>query len=642
MKQGDDFASSGNWRAAVEEYRAAREAKPKSEEAANKLKKARRKAMAASLRRGKRDLAEERFEDAVAECEYVQRLDADNAEAGRLIARVRERLVAKLQAAIRDENASLAYECHGKYGKLFPEQTAHRPSKIEIRKVVYRRADGLADEGDYEGALASLEVISEHESKRVVGVAKRRESYRNRWANSLESEARSVERRDHYGAAAVLWSKAYRVSGRRNNLKEFRRCVAKIEHDGRVALHVDYAGRGSRDLRANLTPLLDRVQGVRLEGRDQAVVDMTAHVESPRCRQSVVNTTTESKRYLAGTKTVDNPEWDRVRDDLHDCEHRVRHMKNELEAARRIWRKRKRATRRCDEGRLRSERHRLRRIEKSIRRHARGVKELERERRQKRRRLRQLENDENCPGHKIEEARAEVERLNHRIARERRKHREARKEMRIKEEKVEAMVEKHRRIKRRAEKARQHYHRIARRYEDAVQERESLERELRRTPRTKTEKVWGTFRYEVATWKRSCSRRISVEITMRDGERIHYQLTRGASTTDKAHDGFGRYGVARDRKSYPKSRGELVARLDNELGADFKSKAGSAIARVVRQRVDRALEMSGDEPHGTTDRLLSIAITAGTHLDGERRNAIASHINEHYDAHLAAVTALVE
>ena len=639
LKDGDDYAESGSWRQAVVEYREAKEARPKSEEAARKLEKARRRAIEGALERADRRIAERRYEGAASDIAYVRGLNPEHDGAGRMAEQLRREMTRDIEEATERGDAGRAYEVHRTWGELYPDETAGRPTRESIRRVVFERADRMADDGEFREALDELEVVAKNEPSRVPGLVRRRESYRTRWAERLRR--RAVEQRRHpgrAGAAAVFYAAAYRVAGRKSDRRKFDKLVDSIGREIYVGVDFRVGGNRAGSFRRAFSGRLRQIQAVELtepQGADR-IVDV--EVDPAHCSESVVATEQASKRYLAGTRQVENPDYRRLQGRLEDAEYRLDRLKRRRRQAEHDLRHVRNDLDRFDEHRLRQQKERLEQIRRSKRDHVTDLREIERELQRAERRWERLRRDDDASESEVRQARREYEHLQQVFREEKYKHKEVQRELRQKEEKVGKRLRRYRRLRDKDEQLSRRYREVDAEYEDVHDRIHRLERRLSRTSPTVTEKVYETFHYEVSEWQLDCSRTVSVAVETPDGQRVdRFELMQSASTSDRAHQGFSQYGVGRDAKAYPASRDDLIASVDRELEASFGRGIRPVVAEVVRGWADEAIAEATDNPHRATDSLLGLACYAGVHLEGGQRSTIDGHLKGHYEVGLSQI-----
>lgn len=629
---GDEYAEAGDWREAVAAYREAKEARPNSDTANRKLREAKQKAAARALERAEAAIGDDRYGEADRELEYVEEIDAGGERAAAVAADARSGMADAVRARIDEGKTAAAYRLHRQFGEYFPEHTDERPAREELREREFRRTDRLADEGDWEEALERLEVMAKHEPERVEALVDRRRSYRKQWADNLVGRAREHRDADRSGAAALLYAEAYRVTGDEKHFRDYRRLASGLRRDGMVAGGLRFVGAGAEGsrIRETVVEQVGDLEGLNLVGDRPGELEVTVDVEPVRCETEQVGSHTDSKRYLAGTKQVRNPLYERRRRELRRHRRDIDRLERLREQAHHTWHHKKEDLERFDRQRLQRLQERHRRLERELERHERLVAELERKVDSARRRHRRLRQCNDCPRHEVRAARDREDHLEDRLHDEERDHREGEQSLRELERDYRRMERKWKSKRRETKEARRKHERLEEKYRRALDEERRMESWLDQTPRTKTKKIWKDFEYRVREWRRRCGRRLEVRASGPGNDDETAALERTASTTDESHDGFDEYGVERDPRSFPQSRSDLVTELDSSLSEQLVARIEGALERVVAARVESQLERAGDAPHRATDRLLGAVLASGPNMDEETRRAIDSHFSEHY------------
>jgi hypothetical protein len=122
---------------------------------------------------------------------------------------------------------------------------------------------------------------------------------------------------------------------------------------------------------------------------------------------------------------------------------------------------------------------------------------------------------------------------------------------------------------------------------------------LSRIPAFVEEETWSDFHYEVKLWTRSCEAAWSARALGPGGEaRAQASRSTRASTQDRAHAAFVRFGIGEDPLSFPASDAGLIERADVEIGREVAEVALLAFVEDRRARKLEAARRMGSDPEG--------------------------------------------
>ena len=276
MREGDDHYDDGNYEAALESYEKAKELKPDSEKAAERLE-ATKKALVSGWR-----------------------MEAEK--------------------AIREDDWIGAVNAAAEALSVAPENDATRVLVQDVGFKAREKAQERADVGDYAESLALYEAITQGLSTERLKTQPKARLVRQKWATVVRSRAREAEAESLDGLALLNWAKAADLqpdSGYESKVEEvYQRVLSKARYQ--VCMK-----RPRRDV--GYRAVIDALErsrlpdGLRLDtgdGQDQCDAEMQLRVGQPGFDRSQ-STHTEVVEYQSGTREVPNPRYERYERELN-------------------------------------------------------------------------------------------------------------------------------------------------------------------------------------------------------------------------------------------------------------------------------------------------------------------------------------
>jgi tetratricopeptide (TPR) repeat protein len=276
MRQGDNHYDQGNYEAALVSYEKARELKPESEDAAERLKQT-RKALVGRWR-----------------------LQAEK--------------------AIRDEEWVVAVEAAAEALSVVPEADATRVLVQDVGFKAREEAERRADMGKYAASLALYQAILDGLTTERVKTEPEARLVRQKWATVVRSRARQAESDSLHGLALLNWTKAADLQPNAGYESKASEVYAQVLESARYRVCLK---RKRRDV--GYRAVLEAIERQRLP--DGLLLDASGDVEScdaefsfavgrPHFEQSR-STHTEVVEYQSGTRQVPNAAFERRERELN-------------------------------------------------------------------------------------------------------------------------------------------------------------------------------------------------------------------------------------------------------------------------------------------------------------------------------------
>jgi hypothetical protein len=313
IESGHTLVAQQHYRAALAEYERALRLDSDSDEARRLIAQITPYAIEEAEADMRRELADGRYEEAVKHADYVGRLDPARGAKQRVV--IRDLMQADLEGRLDSGQMAAAYPFALRARRLFPAMPGLDAQLERLRQHYERQADTLAAAQQFEQALGSLEVIAQHEPEQQARLAGRRATIRGQWADTVAVKAKAAEAAEELGAAAALYARAFEIAGRAAEGDAMRRIVRELRADGAFVLTMDYAGDPRRRRRvAGLSEAqIASIEGVTLTRASSEGASMRASVNASAatCSEDVSHSTA-SQEYVAGTRQVPNPEYQRL------------------------------------------------------------------------------------------------------------------------------------------------------------------------------------------------------------------------------------------------------------------------------------------------------------------------------------------
>jgi hypothetical protein len=611
---GHAHVAAGRYRDAYASYQAAAVADPSDEEAVRLATQLRPYARDQATRQAEEALTRGDYEAAKRHARYVERLDPElGAE---LDARIGETLRASLEALLVSQRHDEAYPLAVRASRLYPHMRGLGTVFGRLRAHYRAESKRRAAAGDFEAALAALDVIERHEPALSGELEPERQALRERWADALVAEGAREHAAGRAGIATARYARAFAIAGREGDGDRMRRGLAELAPQGRF--HLSLSVDGDRRRASRVAPMLETgltgLQGVVLAENGQAVaMDTSVHLAPLTCAQRGSHRT-ESRDYVAGQRDVENPAWKRLSDDVADAS---RELDRHAASAERARAERQRASddaQRCAQQKERPASDELAKAEGERERAEEKVERLQKK-------LEQLESGSDAAA--LEQARRKLERAQKKLDDARRDEKRAR-------DKLEQ-------ARRRCDRKRGEVTRLdttlgeARaKAQQARRKTRRLERERSATPPTIQEPIVETYRYRVDEHERSCggSLVLSLERSWMGPERAEVRHER--TTNDDSHAAHPIVDLARDPLEFPEDDASLQAGADADAAVALTEQVARNVKSYYGRIVDRAIALSEADPNGATSVLLAIAHVAPAHLTGERGQRLRAYLRREH------------
>ena len=306
---GNQHVAAQDYRAALEAYERALEQDPDSEEAQRLIEQIRPYAAAQADREGREALALGHYREALGHARYLAKLDP--ASAGRLRQDVATVMRAAVEGLLGEGRFDEAYPLAAKARRLMGDEAGIDGALERIREHYLALSEEQTKAGQFEQALATLDVIADHEPAMKSALDPRRKYVRGLWSDQVAGQAADAARAEHAGIAAVLYARAYEIAGREQHAQAMGEQAIPLGEEGRFLLRLRHAGDGaqSQQLGALIDARALTIEGVILEQGD-AEVTMAAALQhsAPICSERQ-DSREGSQEYVSGTRWVDNPTW---------------------------------------------------------------------------------------------------------------------------------------------------------------------------------------------------------------------------------------------------------------------------------------------------------------------------------------------
>jgi flagellar biosynthesis chaperone FliJ len=152
------------------------------------------------------------------------------------------------------------------------------------------------------------------------------------------------------------------------------------------------------------------------------------------------------------------------------------------------------------------------------------------------------------------------------------------------------------------------------------------------TPKTVMEDVIATFAYDVHDWTRTCTAPVSASATARwsTDQPTSQSYTPTADTTDRSHAGLAAAEVPVDRKEYPVSDADLVAKRDAETAAALVKWADALVADYYTLQISQARSGAASDPDGASSEIVGLYVAARGRLEPDAQAAFAEVLRERF------------
>jgi hypothetical protein len=636
IKQANEYAKQGNWRAAYAQCEKARELNPDNEEAQKCVADTRPKATASALEAARTELNAQQYAAALEHIDYVDSIhDKPPKEAVKLRKDVKLAVQDRLETYIANGDMERAYVFAGTAAEVYGSAEFVERAYQSCYEHFSATARAHEKKGEYADAVASWAVIREHDGAKESEAHREQERIENVWAEELEAEALALEEDGKTGGAVVMYAKAYELAGREKSRVQLRRLTDDLR--ATTTFGVQWKVDGPRDWERSFNKALFS----HIEAKEPAVtrvssggkLEMEFDLKKSDCSDEATGTAQQSTEYVAGTRRVPNPtyeeferELDGARDDLADARDQEDRLARDLdEAERELSNFRTREYEPALE-QFEDAKQRERDYEAQVESAQRFVDEAEEQ-------LRRLENDENVSEETIAGQRTTVQNLRRDLTQKETRYEDAQADRRTLERKFRDAQSELDDLQRRRDDLFDD-HRDAQ--QDVAQFQDDvsrLESKLRSTPQTLEEEVVKTFNYEVTNWKRTCRAEVELSALIIDMDKDYEIMLEGsAATEDSSHPAYPDYGVDKDPLAFPTDDVALYDQVDQQLAARADELIFGHARKYWNRRLAEGVEKMNDKPHEAADILLAVYLTSPKTLDSGEKTALEEHLQEHYGA----------
>ncbi len=351
---GHALVEARQYRAALAEYERALRLDPDSGEARALVGQITPYALNEAEADMKAELDKSAYEAAMRHVAYVRRYDQKRAD--KLSERVELQMRTHTEALMAKGDMEGAYPLAVRTARLFPNAVGINATFRRLRAHFMAQAEQRAALGQYAEALASLDIIEKHEPAMAATLEPTRAKIRGIWADTVVAKAQAAEAREELGAAAALYGRAFEIAGRSPDGDAMRRLVRELRADG--LFHVDVAYDGDVQRRSAVAtraaPKLDGIEGVVLGSEeDGASMRVAVHAGPASCGETF-SVSTRSKDYVAGTRQVRNPAYDRLSVDIDNLTAEINVLSGKVSAKKSEVDQLDSRLRRCEERRSRA------------------------------------------------------------------------------------------------------------------------------------------------------------------------------------------------------------------------------------------------------------------------------------------------
>lgn len=627
MRRGDKLAASGDWAGAYESYSAATSRKPEDPEAVQSRSKARDQVVDLALEVARTSLAASQYEVVIEALKRADTYDSDRPEVFALRRDTEEAMREALVTTWESGDARGTYALVVRTRTLFPKAPFLPATFAQLREHFAGRAEELLDDDRFDVALAAIRTITEFEPDRMAQVAPIEQKILVAWADDLSAQAVQYTKTRRPGAAAALYARAYELAGRRTELERAQQIAAQLGPQARLTLKLETTGVPARAAAMRTAILLAsaRIPDLGVV-EDKGALGARVNFAPHRCTESQV-VTPASVEYVSGQVQKPNPLYRELTAQLEAARNAERTARTDSEA---LWPQVQAAQ--ATVGKYDAT---LTDLEK---RHAEAKAALEQARTQhegakiKRDELDvQIEQARlaGSPTPALETQAAEIalrlsEWSGELIARE---DAETAAQKRLDALAIERgpAVEAHARLK-------AGYEALVKDRTSAAQLAADLSAKLGTTPKTIWEDVHETLAYDVHDWVRSCTAPASASFAVRWPTEV--PLTRSFSPKqevgDRSHIGHTKAGLVEDKKLYPTSDTDLVAKSDGETARAIVEAIGTLADDYYERRVAETTTALASDPIDATTALVGLYVGAKGRLDAETVSAFSAHLKQQY------------
>ncbi len=629
MSKGARAEGSGDYLAAYTAYEAAVEKKPEEVEAQEALARAATALADEAIQKAEDALAIGDHEIMMEQLTTAAKYESDRPEVFQLAQKGREDMRVRYERLWTQSDYEEAYDMAVRTRTLYSDSEHLEGAFNDLRSHYRDQAKAELGRKQHEEALATLRTITRFEPDRTGDIAALEQTILTAWGDDLAKRASSNARSRKYGAAAVLYARAYEVAGDRGHLEQSRKIAANLEEDGKLTVSLKVAGqRGRTDtLKEGILTGLTGISDTELvTGRPDLAVRVD--VGTQKCTEEDAVTPTE-KDYISGQVEEPNPEYHQLQDalaaerateaeakeksealfpDVARAEETLKAIDAELDGVNRDLAT---AEASLTEAQTQLDRSKTRRDELSAR-----LDELQ-------------ATGATATADSVRDELSNIGSIINEWSGEVLKRADAASALKRKKEGLEVdrkpAAEALGRLK-------SGYDSLVQTKTDAQKKASDLSLKLSSTPKTVWKDVHETLEYDIHDWTRSCIAPVTVSLTPRwDTSQSTREVYAPAhETKDRSHIGHEKAAILEDLKEFPESDDSLVAKGDAATLTEVLSWLDNmAKDHFEHRRTDTAVALV-EKPVDATTALVELYVGAQGRLDESSVKMFETHVKSHF------------
>jgi len=629
MGRGSRSENAGDWAAAYSAYDEALKKKPEEAEAREARERAATALVDQALREAGDALALGDFEVAMEKLEVAVQYDSDRPEVYELRKEAREKMARRFADLWAGESWDHAYDMAVRTRELFPDSEHLDKAFSDLRKHYVSTAEAELKRKQYKESLATLRIIVKYESDRQGDIAALEQKILQSWGEDLARRASSNSRSRKYGAAAVLYARAYEVAGRPEHLKKARELTARLKPEGKMSVSLRVTGARGRTatIQEGIVAGLSGVPDTAVVSKN-AKLDIRVSVGAQNCTETDKITPTE-KDFISGQVEEPNPEWHTLTNnlaaqreieatstqkaevlwpDVQSAEENLKKLDAALQAAQRELAA---ATTSKQEAQAQLDSNKARRDQLQIDLEGLQATGATATADQVRTQLGQL-------GRIISDWSGEVIQ---------RTEAESTASRRVKSLEIERGP-----AKETLERLQTGYQAIMKDKTAAQSQASDLSVKLGATPETVWKDVHEMLKYDIHDWTRTCTAPVTVTLRPRweTNKPTEEAYTPSHETKDRSHIGHDKAEVKEDPKSFPDADADLIAKGDKATIAEVASWLDKMAEDHFRvRRTDTAVALV-EHPIDATTELVRLYVGARDRLDESSVKMFQAHLLTHF------------
>jgi tetratricopeptide (TPR) repeat protein len=629
MSKGARMEGSGDYLAAYTAYQQAVSKKPEEPEAKDALARAATALADQAISKARDALAIGDHEVMMEQLTTAAKYESDRPEVFQIAQEGREDMRVRYERHWTQGEVDEAYDMAVRTRALYDDSEHLEQAFSDLRGHFRDNATALLRRKQHEEALATLRTITKYEPDRTGDIAALEQTILTAWGEDLAKRASSNARSRRYGAAAVLYARAYEVAGDRGHLEQSRKIAANLEADGKLTVDLRVAGQRGRTetLKEGIVTGFTGISDTELvTGR----ADLTVRVDvgTQTCTEEDEVTPTE-KDYISGQVEEPNPEFHQLQDalaaereteadakaksealfpDVARAEETLNAIDTELEG---VNRELATAEASLTEAQTQLERSKTRRDELAAR-----LQELQ-------------ATGATATANSVQDELSNIGGIINEWSGEVLKRADAASALKRKKQGLEVdrkpAAEALQRLK-------SGYDALVQTKNDAARKASDLSLKLSSTPKTVWKDVHETLKYDIHDWTRSCIAPVTVTLSPRweTTQSTREVYAPAHETKDRSHIGHVKAEVLEDVKEYPDTDEALVAKGDAATVTEIVSWLETVAAdHFKHRRTDTAVALV-EKPVDATTALVELYVGAQGRLDEAAVKMFETHVESHF------------